>query len=88
MTALVYVLCLAASVLCAALLIRSYLRTRVRLLLWSAVSFLLLSANSFFVIADLLFWPGMDLLWLRYGASFGAGCAMVYGFIWEGDDAA
>ena len=88
MTALVYVLCLAASTLCAWLLIRSYLRTRVRLLLWSAVSFVCLATNNFFVVADILFWPDANLLWLRYAAAFGAVCATIYGFIWEGDDAA
>jgi hypothetical protein len=40
MRAAAYSLCVLISVVCAALLFRGYLRTRVRLLLWSALFFL------------------------------------------------
>lgn len=42
----VYILCAVTSVLCAGLLVRSYLRSRVRLLLWSALCFVGLAVNN------------------------------------------
>jgi hypothetical protein len=49
---LVYLVCVATSVLCAALLVRSYLRTRSRLLLWSALCFSGLALNNLALLVD------------------------------------
>ncbi|MFZ2031550.1 MAG: DUF5985 family protein [Vitreimonas sp.] len=83
---LVYLLCMLTSALCAALLVRSYLRSRSRLLLWSAVSFVFLAINNFLVFADLvIIGPTIDLLALRYAAALAAVCVLIYGFIWEAE---
>lgn len=83
MPALVYTLCFLTSAVCAALLFGSYLKTRTRLLFWSAISFVCLAVNNFFVLGDLILFPDINLLPMRYIAAFAAVCSMIYGFIWE-----
>jgi hypothetical protein len=83
MAALVYSLCFVTSAICAALLLRSYFRTRTRLLLWSAIAFVCLAVNNFFVLADLILFPDINLLTFRYVAALAAVCVLIYGFIWE-----
>lgn len=82
---LVYVLCFLTSVVCAGLLVRSYLRTRARLLLWSAVSFVCLAINNFFVVGDMVLFPDMNLLPFRYAAALSGIGVLIYGFIWEAE---
>lgn len=80
----VYVLCLAASALCAGLLARAFWRTGQRLLLWCAISFSLLALNNLLLVADLVLFPAHDL-WLWRQTSAGLAIAvLLYGFIWEG----
>jgi len=81
--AIVYVLCLATSVVCAGLLVRSYLRTRSSLLLWSALCFVLLALNNLFVVGDMILLPSMDLTLGRQITALAAVCVLLYGFIWE-----
>jgi hypothetical protein len=83
MPALVYTLCFVTSTLCAGLLLVSYLRTRMRLLLWSAISFICLAINNFFVLGDLILFPDVNLLPVRYAAAIAAVSVLIYGFIWE-----
>jgi hypothetical protein len=83
--ATVYLLCLAASVGCALLLVRSYRRNRTRLLLWSAACFLLLAVNNFLVVMDILVLSAMDFIPLRRLASLSAVAVLLFGFIWESD---
>ncbi len=80
---IVYLLCLATSVLCAGLLVRSYLRTRQGLLFWSALSFVLLAVNSFIVVLDMLVLRNIDLTPWRHAASLAAICVLLYGFVWK-----
>ncbi len=79
----VYLLCFATSVLCAGLLVRSYLRTRTSLLFWSALCFVLLSLNSFIVVLDMLVLRDIDLTPWRHAASLAAICVLLYGFVWR-----
>jgi hypothetical protein len=82
----VYLLCLLASAVCGWLLVRSYLRTRTRLLLWSAACFVLLALNNLLLVIDLLILPSViDLLILRNLTSLAAIATLLYGFIWELD---
>jgi hypothetical protein len=83
--ALVYVLCLATSVLCLVLLVRRYLRTRSRLLLWSALCFVGLALNNFFLFLDLAVFTETDLVSLRVLSSLAAVAVLLFGFIWEID---
>jgi hypothetical protein len=83
--ALVYVLCLATSVLCLVLLVRRYLRTRTRLLLWSALCFVGLALNNFFLFLDLAVFTETDLVPFRVLSSLAAVAVLLFGFIWEID---
>jgi len=82
----VYLLCVLTSALCAILLGRSYLRTRMRLLLWSSLCFVLLSANNLVVVIDLAILPAVDLRALRHALSLGAVLLLLIGFIWDRED--
>jgi hypothetical protein len=81
----VYLLCLLTSIACAWLLVRSYLKRRTKLLLWSAACFIGLALNNFFVVADVVVFPTFDLSLLRSLSSFLAVSVLIYGFIWELD---
>jgi hypothetical protein len=83
MPALVYSLCFATSAVCAVLLLNSYLKNRSRLLLWSAVAFVFLAINNFFVLADLILFPDINLLPMRYLAAGAAVSVLIYAFIWD-----
>ena len=81
--ALLYLLCLLASIACAGLLLRAFRRTRAPLLLWSAGCFGLLALNNLFVVADMLVFTGADLTYFRQASAFAAAAVLLYGFIWE-----
>lgn len=83
MPALVYSLCFLTSATCAALLMNAYLRSRTRLLLWSAIAFVLLAVNNAFVLGDMILFPDINLLPFRHAAALAAVCVLIYGFIWE-----
>ncbi len=83
--ALVFILCLLTSAACAGLLVRSYLRSGARLLLWTAACFVLLSVNNLFLVVDTLVLPTVDLLPFRQFASLSAVTVLVVGFVWEAD---
>jgi hypothetical protein len=81
--AIIYLLCVATSLLCTYLLARAYRRSRTRLLIWSALCFALLALNNLVVAADVLLLPTIDLTALRLATSLAAVAVLLYGFIWE-----
>jgi hypothetical protein len=79
----IYILCLVASAGCAALLGRAYLRSRMRLLLWTAVSFCFFALNNLVLAVDMLVVPDADLwVWRQAAAAAGLG-VLLFGFVWE-----
>lgn len=83
---LVYLLCMATSMVCLLLLIRAYQRSGVKLLLWSALCFVGLALNNLLLFADVVILPtSIDLLPLRHLTSLGAIGVLLYGFIWESE---
>lgn len=82
----VYLLCTLTSLVCAMLLLRSYARNRVRLLLWSAICFLGLFVNNLMVLIDLdnIVFAGVTNLsvWRLLPALMGL-AALCYGLITE-----
>lgn len=80
----VYVLCMVTSVLSGALLFRSYISNRSRLLMWSALCFMGLAINNILLLVDLLVVPNTDLRLLRSGSGVISLVLMVLGLIWEG----
>jgi hypothetical protein len=84
--AAVYVLCFLTSAICAWLLVRSYARSKARILMWSAACFVLLAVNNFLVVVDLVVLPTeIDLTIVRNASSLAAVMTLLYGFIWELD---
>lgn len=81
---LVYVLCAFTALACAVLLLKAYLRSHVRLLLWSGLCFGLLFINNALVFVDAVALPDTDLsLWRTMPALIGVGL-LIYGLLWEG----
>lgn len=82
---MVYALCFLTSAVCSFLLVRSFLRNRTRLLLWSAACFVLLAVSNLLIVVDLVLLPTVDLSPLRLAASFAAISTLLFGFVWEVD---
>lgn len=78
-----YALCAVTSVLCAVLLVRSYLAGRVRLLLWAALCFVGLAVNNLLLVLDLQVLPDVDLSLLRDVSGLLAVSVLLFGLIWE-----
>jgi hypothetical protein len=86
--AIVYVLCFLTSTACAWLLGRSFYRNGTRLLLWSSICFGFLALNNLALVFDLVIWPqDVDLRLLRLLLALVAVVALIWGFIWEVEDA-
>ncbi len=83
MADLVYFVCSAASTACAALLVRSWLRSRVRLLLWTALGFTGLAVNNVLLFVDRMVITERDLQTLRDITGLGALAILLFGLIWE-----
>lgn len=83
--ALVYMFCFITCAICAGLLVRSWLKTRTRLLLWIAISFTLLAVNNFFLFADTTLFPQYDLSIHRTLSAVAAVSILIFGLIWEAE---
>jgi hypothetical protein len=83
--ALVYMFCFITCAMCAGLLVRSWLKTRTRLLLWIAISFVLLAVNNFFLLADTTLFPHIDLSPFRTISAVAAVSILIFGLIWEAE---
>jgi Family of unknown function (DUF5985) len=81
--AAVYILCFLTSAACAALLGRSYARSRVRLLLWSSICFAFLAGNNLVLVLDLVIFPAGDLRLVRLGLALAAVVSLIWGFVWD-----
>ena len=84
MAKIVYLLCAVTAVACAWLLLRAYLRSRGRLLLWSALCFGGLAANNVLLVVDRLF-TAQDLSTWRLVVSLASVLLLVTGLVLEGD---
>ena len=80
---LVFLLCIAASMVCVWLLFRGWRRTSTRLLFWSAVCFACLAVNNLLVFIDTILVPDIDLRPLRLAASLVAVTVLLWGLVWE-----
>jgi hypothetical protein len=83
MAELVYLLCAATSALCALLLVRSYRRSRSRLLMWSCLCFVGLALNNVLLVVDLVLVESVDLSYLRQGTALASMSLLVIGLVWE-----
>lgn len=83
MAELVYISCALASLLCAILLIRSYLANRTPLLLWSSLCFVGLALNNAFLLVDVVITPSVDLSLYRSLLALAALLLLLFGLIWH-----
>ena len=79
----VYALCALTSIACAVLLLRGYLRSKVRLLLWSGLCFAGLALNNVVLFVDVRVLPETDLSLLRTLPAVAGILILIYGLIWE-----
>lgn len=85
MTAAIFIACALTSLLCAGLLIRGYLVSRSRLLLWSSLGFIGLALNNVVLVVDRLLVPDISLALLRtIPATLGV-AILLFGCIWDAD---
>jgi hypothetical protein len=80
---LVYLLCTATALACAALLFRGFLRSRTRLLLWCALFFLALALENLMVFVDLIIVPDIDLYPVRTSIALIGVTLLLVGLIWD-----
>lgn len=79
----VYALCFLTSLACSVLLLRGFLASRARLLLWSGLCFAGLALNNLILLVDLSVVPAVDLSFYRtLPALVGVGL-LLYGLVWE-----
>lgn len=84
MAALIYLLCAATALICTGLLIRAYLRSRYRLLLWSGLCFAGLTLNNLLLVLDKMV-VEMDLSLWRISVALVAMSVLLYGLVWDAE---
>ena len=83
MLAAVYILSMITSAGVAILLLRAYMRSRVRLLFWSGICFTGLTANSIMLFVDEFIVPQRDLQILKTSVALAGMLCLLYGLIWD-----
>ena len=87
MASAVYILCALTSAACAVMLLRGYLRSRTRFLLWSSLCFVALFLNNLILMFDRVVVPERQLLppaWRSAIALVGLSL-LVFGLIWDAE---
>jgi len=80
----VYILGALISLACAVLLLRSYLRTRTGLTLWSSLCFIGLAVNNIELLIDLyIIGPEVSLALLRSATALASFALLAFGLLWE-----
>ena len=83
METLVYALCALTSIVCAALLLRGYATSKVRLLLWGGLCFAGLALNNVLLFIDLGLVPTIDLSVWRSIPTLAGLILLIYGLVWD-----
>jgi hypothetical protein len=82
--AIIYMLCALTAFACAFLILRTYLRSRLRLLLWSGLCFSGLFINNVMLVIDrVMTGPEVDLTTWRLLAALASLLPLLIGLIWE-----
>ena len=79
----IYILCAFTALACACLLLRSYLKSGYRLLLWSSLCFAGLSLNNLLLTLNRLKLPSIDLSAWPSVTALIALLTLLYGLVWE-----
>lgn len=83
MASAIHALCALTALACAWLILRSYMRNRHRILLWSGLCFAGLTISNLCLILDRVAFPGMDLSTWRLVIALAALLPLLYGLILE-----
>ena len=83
MATIIYLLCGLTSIACAALLLRGYASSRVRLLLWGGLCFVGLALNNVLLFVDLGLVPEVDLSVWRSLPTLAGLLLLIYGLVWD-----
>jgi hypothetical protein len=82
---LVYLMCAVTAAACTWLMLRAYLTTRTKLLLWSGLCFGGMTLNNVLLVFDRLVFVSQDLSPWRLGAALAAVLLLVTGLVMEAD---
>jgi hypothetical protein len=82
---ILYLLVVLTCLACTVLLWRSYARTGLRLLLWSALCFVGLTASNLLLFFDLVVFSEVDLRVWRLAAALAGLAFLLYGFLFESE---
>jgi hypothetical protein len=92
MASIFYGLCTLAALFCAVLLLKAYLRSHYKLLLWGGICFLGLTLNNALLVVDKVVFPeeqlfflGIDFIIWRLLAALLAMLVLLYGVIFEAE---
>lgn len=80
-----YLVAVTTCLACTILLWRSYARTRVPLLLWSALCFIGVTASNLLLLFDLAVFVELDLRAWRLGTALVGLAFLLYGFLFKAD---
>lgn len=80
---IIYLACGLMSGVCAVLLLRSYARYRLRLLLWTGVGFAAFTANNILLFLDMIVFLKIDLSPYRTATALAGVALLLYGLIWD-----
>jgi hypothetical protein len=78
-----YALCVLTALLCSGLLLRGYVRNRVRLLLWAGLCFAALALENVILVIDFFVVPTIDLEIYRLAVALVGLMVLLYGLLWE-----
>ena len=85
MAKVVFLLCAVTSAACTWLMLRAYLGTRAKLLLWSALCFGGMTLNNVLLVLDRLVFTSMDLSTWRLVVALVAVLLLITGLVLETD---
>jgi nicotinamide riboside transporter PnuC len=80
---IIYLSCGITSMLCFVLLMRSYLRTKGKLLFYTSLFFAFMTISNVLLFIDLIVAPQRDLSMIRTVASLIGVSTLLYGLIWK-----
>ena len=83
MDKLIYTLCALTAIAGAVLLLRTYWRTRFRLLMWSGLCFAGLGINNVLLVIDRVMFTSLDLSTWRLLTALFAVLLLLYGLVME-----
>ena len=81
----VYILCFLTSAAVAVMLLRAYVRSRARILLWSGLGFVGLCLNNLLLVIDMMVIQSVDLSVVRNVPALIGMAILVYGLIWDSE---